>query len=496
MVTETREAPAVAQAKVYEQFINGQWVAGTTGETYTRANPANGSLVETIPWGGVEDARKAIDAARAAFDAGTWSKAPATQRANVLRAAAAKIRTEMVALGQMLSKEVGKPQGMAIAEIAMTADVFDYYAGLALDIKGDAITNFANDAVGLTVHEPVGVVGIITPWNFPVLLISWKLGPALASGCTVVAKPSEFTAGTTFELARIITEAGAPAGVINVVTGPGNVVGAELAASDRVDKIAFTGSTAVGKTIMQAASGNLKKISLELGGKSPNVVFDDANIDQAVGGSFFGIYLNTGQVCQAGSRLLLQESIKDEFMTKLLAFTKTVKVGSPEDPTTTMGPVINEAQLEKVVRYVHIGQEEGANMICGGGRLTGEGYDQGLFAQPTIFDNVNNDMQIAREEIFGPVLSVMTFRDADEALRIANDTIYGLASAVWTKNIDTAFKMAKGIQAGTVWVNSYHSAGLPNMPYGGYKQSGIGRELGHEGLHEYMETKAIQIKLS
>jgi aldehyde dehydrogenase (NAD+)/betaine-aldehyde dehydrogenase len=346
------------------------------------------------------------------------------------------------------------------------------------------------------VHEPVGVVGVITPWNFPVLLISWKLAPALAAGCTIVAKPSEFTAGTTFELARIIAEAGAPAGVINVVTGPGAVVGAELAASDAVDKVAFTGSTGVGKTIMQAASGNLKKISLELGGKSPNIVFADANIDAAVGGSFFGIYLNTGQVCQAGSRLLLQESIKDEFLAKLKAFTATVKVGDPSDPSTTMGPVINEQQLEKVVRYVHAGQEEGAEMICGGGRLTGDGYDRGLFVQPTIFDGVTNSMTIAREEIFGPVLSVITFKDADEALRIANDSVYGLASAVWTKNIDTAFKMAKGLQAGTVWVNAYHSAGLPYMPYGGYKQSGIGRELGHEGLEEYMETKAVQIKLS
>ncbi len=495
MVVETKGADAPS-ARAFQQFIGGQWVAGTTGETYERRSPATGDVVETIPWGGVEDARRGIDAARTAFDAGTWAKAPATQRAQVLRAVAAKLREQLVPLAQLLSKEVGKPTNMAIAEVAMAADVYDYYAGLALDIRGDAITNYAPDAVGLTVHEPVGVVGVITPWNFPLLLISWKLAPALAAGCTVVAKPSEFTAGTTFELARIIAEAGAPAGVINVVTGPGNVVGAELAASAKVDKVAFTGSTAVGKTIMQAASGNLKKISLELGGKSPNVVFADANIDQAVGGSFFGIYLNTGQVCQAGSRLLVQESVKDEFMAKLTAFTKTVKVGNPEDPSTTMGPVINEAQLEKVVRYVHLGEEEGAQMLCGGGRLTGDAYDRGLYVQPTIFDHVQNSMQIAQEEIFGPVLSVMTFRDADEALRIANDTIYGLAAAVWTKNIDTAFKMAKGIQAGTVWVNAYHSAGLPYMPYGGYKQSGIGRELGHEGLEEYMETKAIQIKLS
>jgi aldehyde dehydrogenase (NAD+)/betaine-aldehyde dehydrogenase len=494
VVVEVRD-PSATGSKRYQQFIGGEWVAGSTGETYGRQNPATGVLVETIPWGGVEDARKAIDAARKAFDAGTWSNAPANQRATVLRNVAAKMRAEMMPLAQLLSKEVGKPTNMAIAEIAMAADVYEYYAGLALDIRGDALTNFVPDAVGLTVHEPVGVVGVITPWNFPVLLISWKLAPALAAGCTIVAKPSEFTAGTTFELARIISEAGAPAGVINVVTGPGNIVGAELAESHKVDKVAFTGSTAVGKTIMQAASGNLKKISLELGGKSPNVVFNDANIDQAVGGSFFGIYLNTGQVCQAGSRLFLQESIKDEFMAKLKAFTATVKVGNPEDPATTMGPVINESQLEKVVRYVHVGQEEGAQMVCGGGRLTGGAYDNGLFVQPTIFDNVTNDMKIAQEEIFGPVLSVMTFKDADEALRLANDTVYGLASAVWTKNIDTAFKMAKGIHAGTVWVNSYHSAGLPYMPYGGYKQSGIGRELGHEGLEEYMETKAIQIKL-
>jgi acyl-CoA reductase-like NAD-dependent aldehyde dehydrogenase len=495
MVVETRD-PKAAEARAYQQFIGGEWVAGASGETYTRTNPADGTPVETIPWGGVEDARRAIDAARAAFDSGSWSKAPAMQRANVLRQTAAKIREELMPLATLLSKEVGKPMNMAIGEIAFTADVYDYYAGLALDMKGDAVTNFVPDAVGLTVHEPVGVVGVITPWNFPVLLISWKLAPALAAGCTIVAKPSEFTAGTTFELARIITEAGAPNGVINVVTGPGAVVGAELAASHKVDKVAFTGSTAVGKTIMQAASGNLKKISLELGGKSPNIVFADANIDAAVGGSFFGIYMNTGQVCQAGSRLLVQESVKDEFLAKLKAFTATVKVGDPADPATTMGPVINESQLQKVVGYVEAGQQEGASMICGGGRLTGGAYDRGLYVQPTIFDNVDNSMKIAQEEIFGPVLSVITFTDADEALRIANDTVYGLAAAVWTKDIDTGFKMARGLQAGTVWVNSYHSAGMPFMPYGGYKQSGIGRELGHEGLQEYMETKAIQIKLS
>jgi acyl-CoA reductase-like NAD-dependent aldehyde dehydrogenase len=494
MVVETKDAKATS-ARVYRLYIAGDWRDSATGETFERRNPANGELVETIAWGDERDAERGIDAAREAFDGGAWSKAPAQTRAVVLRKIADKLRVELPALAQLLSREVGKPQNMAAGEIAMAADVFDYYAGLALDMKGDAITNYVPDAVGLTVHEPVGVVGVITPWNFPVLLITWKLAPALAAGCTIVAKPSEFTAGTTFELARVITEAGAPPGVVNVVTGPGAVVGSALAASDRVDKIAFTGSTAVGRSIMRAAAGNLKKISLELGGKSPNIVFADANIDAAVGGSFFGIFLNTGQVCQAGSRLLVQESVKDEFLAKLKAFTATIKVGDPADPSTTMGPVINEAQLEKVVRYVEVGASEGAEMLCGGGRLTGGAYARGLFVQPTIFDRVRNNMTIAQEEIFGPVLSVITFKEADEALRIANDTMYGLAAAVWTKNIDTAFAMAKGLQAGTVWVNSYHSAGMPFMPYGGYKQSGIGRELGHEGLEEYLETKAIQIKL-
>jgi aldehyde dehydrogenase (NAD+)/betaine-aldehyde dehydrogenase len=346
------------------------------------------------------------------------------------------------------------------------------------------------------VKEPAGVVGIITPWNFPISLISWKIAPALAAGCTIVAKPSEFTAGIAFELARIAAEAGVPDGVLNMVTGAGPVVGAEIAASMKVDKVAFTGSTAVGKSIMRAASGNVKKVSLELGGKSPNIVFADADMDDALRGTIYGIYMNTGQVCQAGTRLFLQESVKDEFLDRLLEKTKTTRVGDPNDPSVTMGPLINEAQLDKVLRYMQIGQEEGASMLCGGGRVTGEGYDQGLYVQPTIFDQVRNDMQIAQEEIFGPVLSVLTFQDADEAIRTANQTVYGLAAGVWTKDLNTAFKVSKGLQSGTVWVNAYHSTSIVFMPYGGYKQSGIGREMGHEGLDEYLETKAIQIKLS
>jgi acyl-CoA reductase-like NAD-dependent aldehyde dehydrogenase len=496
VVTRTPEKASSPTAPRYKQFIGGAWRDAIDGQTFERFSPADGSLVETIPWGSIEDARAAIDAARAAFDAGTWSRSPATQRAAVLRNIAARMRDEIDSMGALLSREVGKPIRMAIAEVRGAADVYEYYAGLTLDLKGDSITGFVPDAVGLTVHEPVGVVGIITPWNFPMSLIARKLAPALAAGCAVVAKPSEFTAGTTFELARICAEAGVPDGVVNVVTGPGPIVGAELASNARVDKVAFTGSTAVGRSIMQAAAGNLKKVSLELGGKSPNIVFPDADMAEALRGSIYGIYMNTGQVCQAGTRLLLHESIKDEFLDGMLKQTGETKIGDPSDPSVKMGPLINEAQLEKVLRYMEWGQEDGAEMLCGGGRLHGETFDRGLYVQPTIFDGVHGGMRIAQDEIFGPVLSVLTFSDEDEAVRLANDTIYGLAASVWTSNLNTALKVSKGLQSGTVWVNACHSAGLPFMPYGGYKQSGIGREMGEDGLREYQETKAIQIKLS
>ena len=493
MTTETKPA---TDAKTYQMLVDGEWVGAKSGKTFERLNPANGQLVGTYPLADTVDVDLAVEAARRAFDSGTWSNAPAKQRHTVLRNIADRLRTQIGPLAKMLAQEVGKPLNMAMGEIAMAADVYEYFAGVALDMRGESITQFVPDAVGLIVHEPVGVVGVITPWNFPVLLVSWKLAPALAAGCTVVAKPAQLTSGTTIELGRIIQEAGAPNGVMNVVTGPGSKIGQHMAEHPKIDKIAFTGSTEVGKSVMRAAASNVKKISLELGGKSPNIIFPDANIDAAVVGAFFGIYLNSGQVCQAGSRLPIHESIKDEFMEKLVNFTKTVKLGDPLHPNTTMGPVVDQNQLNTVERYIEAGKREGARVLVGGSRATGDGLDKGLFIQPTIFDGVRNDMTIAQEEIFGPVLSVMTFKDVDEALQIANDTMYGLAAAVWTRDINTALKMAKGIRAGTVWVNAYHTAGLPFMPYGGYKQSGIGRELGRQGLEAYLETKAIHIKLS
>ena len=500
MTTEVARPQAVS-GKEYQLLINGKWVPSKSGETLERRYPANTDIVvATFPAATEEDVDAAIAAARAAFDnPNGWSRIPARQRADVLRKTAQMIRDQMGELSKILASEVGKPLTEAGMEVALTADVYEYYAGLAMNVSGSVRSNIADDALGLILKEPVGVVGIITPWNFPMLLATWKLAPALAVGCTTVIKPATYTPCTTFELGRILTEAGAPAGVVNVVTGSGRIVGDRIAAHPDVDKVAFTGSTEVGQHVMRAAAGNVKKISLELGGKSPNIIFGDANLQGAVMGSLFGIYLNAGQVCQAGSRVLVQKDIHDQFMGMFTNFVGTLKVGDPLTPGTTMGPVVSDSQLGTVEHYVSAGNSEKAKLVAGGSRITGDDFDKGYFYQPTIFDQVDNRMTIAQEEIFGPVLSVIPFETPEEALKIANDTMYGLAAAVWTKDIDRAIKFAKHIKAGTVWINSYHTAGalgVPVMPFGGYKQSGIGRELGMEGMDGFLETKSVSIKLN
>jgi acyl-CoA reductase-like NAD-dependent aldehyde dehydrogenase len=483
-------------ARTYRLFIDGDWSDGSSGRTFERRSPASGEVVAVCPSADEQDTEAAIQAARRAFDSGRWSEAPAKERAGVLRKTADKLREEMPSLARILSLEMGKPIREATVEVALAADVFDYYAGLALDVKGQAITNYVPDAVGLVLKEPVGVVGIITPWNFPLLLCTWKLAPSLAVGCTNVLKPSTFSPCTTYELGRIVTEAGAPPGVVNVVTGPASVVGEKIAASPAVDKVAFTGSTETGRRIMQLAASNVKKISLELGGKSPNIVFADANLEAAAWGALFGIYLNAGQVCQAGSRLLVQQEVHDAFLERFMALTGTLKAGDPLDESTSLGPLVSEEQLRKVEGYVQAGRQEKAKLLKGGQRITGDGFDRGLFYEPTVFDQVDNRMKIAQEEIFGPVLSVIPFREPEEALRIANETMYGLAAAIWTNDLNRALKFVKGIKAGSVWVNSYHTAGILHMPFGGYKASGIGRELGQEGMEIFLETKSVQIKLN
>lgn len=484
--------------RTYQNFINGKYISHSSGENYERKSPLTGETIVQIPWSNQADTDVAIQAARQVFDDGTWSTSHARVRHDILRKTAELLTTKTSEIAEVICQEVGRPIGMCIGEVQMTAQVFDYFAALTLNLQGESTTQYDRNAIGLTVHEPVGVVGIITPWNFPLLLVAWKVAPAIAAGCTMVVKPSEFTPSTAFMLAEILSEAGLPDGVINIVTGDGPVVGEHLVESPLVDKIAFTGSTAVGRRIMAKGAPTLKRISLELGGKSPNIVFPDADLSQAIPGALFGIYINSGQVCQAGSRLLLHESIKDVFIEQFIAATQTFQIGNPTDNTTMMGPVINEIQFERIQNYIQLGEKEGAKLLIGGsGRYLVPGFEQGLFIKPTVFDHVTNEMAIAQEEIFGPVLSIMTFKDEAEALQIANQTMYGLTAAVWTKNLDTALKMAKGIRAGTVWVNSYHTSGLePTMPYGGYKQSGIGREVGKNGLEEYLETKAIHIKLA
>lgn len=484
----------------FQMLIGNAWVDSASGDTFERRSPVDGHLVGRYQNADVEDANRAVQAARSAFDEGAWANSPAKERAAILRKAADLLRSNIDSISRMVVEEVGRPLKLARVEVFSAADVFDYNASLALELRGEAITQQVPDAVGLVVREPVGVVAIITPWNFPLNLLSWKLGPALAAGCTAVCKPSHYTSGSTLMLAQIFLDAGLPQGVLNVVTSArenGAVVGGALTRDPHVDKVAFTGSTETGRNVLRAAADTVKRVSVELGGKSPNVVFADAtNLDDAVEGAFFGIYRNSGQVCVAGSRLLVQESIRDQFVERLLRMTRAdVHLGDPYDPAVNMGPVVSEAQLEKVLRYVAYGKEEGAHLLTGGERAVSGTLRKGQYVQPTIFSDVTNAMRIGREEIFGPVLAVMSFKDADDALRLANDTIYGLAAAVWTRDINKAFQFAKGVKAGTVWVNGYHGFGLWGMPYGGYKQSGLGRELGPQGLHEYLETKSIHIKL-
>ena len=480
--------------KAGEIFVAGKWQAPLSGETYQPINPANEEPLAAIGKGDERDIDAAIAAARKAFDEGPWPKMSPHERGRIVWKLGDLIQQNLDEMARLESLCTGKTMfDSGKVEIPFAAEVFRYYAGWASKIHGETL-QLRDTAFTFTLRHPVGVIGAIVPWNFPFLLSSWKLAPALAAGNTVVIKPASQTPLTALKFAELCQEAGLPDGVLNVVTGPGGKIGMAMVRDPRVDKIAFTGSTEVGKQIMREASGTLKRLSLELGGKSPNIVFADADMEAAVRGAMTGIFYNKGEVCAAGSRLFLEQSIHDEFMSKLTDRVKTFKVGDPMDKATRMGPVVSKAQMETVLGYIETGKREGAQLVAGGQRAS-VGNGKGYYVEPTIFDGVSNTMTIAREEIFGPVLSVIPFKSVEEGIAQGNATSYGLAAAVWTRDVGKALRAAKAIRAGTVWVNAYNLFDAA-LPFGGFKESGFGREMGSVGLDGYTEVKTVWVDLA
>ncbi|HZV80407.1 MAG TPA: aldehyde dehydrogenase family protein [Candidatus Binatus sp.] len=475
-------------------YIDGAWVPASDGGVRELINPSNGEVVARVAEGTKQDAQSAIAAARRAFDDGPWRDTPAQDRAKLLFKLADKIEENAAELARLETLNNGKPVRETEYDVADAANCFRYYAGLATKPHGETFEVPAPSAT-MVVREPIGVCGQIIPWNYPLLMAAWKLAPALAAGNTCVLKPSELTPLTVLRLADFVDGLEFPKGVVNIVVGAGPIVGAAIAESSDVDKVAFTGGTKTGRSIMQAATGNLKKISLELGGKSPNIVFADADFDTAVDYALFGIFANAGQVCSAGSRLLLEDSIHDKFVKRLVERARQITVGDGFDETTEMGPLISKAHSQKVEDYIKTGIAEGAKLETGGGRPTGELGARGNFIEPTIFSNTKPDMRIVQEEIFGPVLVVQRFKDEAEAVKLANDTVYGLAGAVFTNDIAKAHRVIKKLRAGITWINTYHPT-YNEAPWGGYKQSGIGRELGTHGYDQYTEVKQINVNLA
>ena len=485
-----------ANMETYRLYIGGEFVDAEGGATQPTRDPANGEAIANIPVASADDARKAIAAARKAFDEGPWPSMSGEARSELIGKVAAVMKERQKELAANESRDSGGTITKCGADAYLAQRQMAYFAGMAKGYNAEAREiegmSRAGRSYNYTIREPIGVCASIIPWNFPLLMAVWKLGPALATGNTIVLKPATDTPLNAMELARIIDDAGFPPGVVNIITGPGGKIGEVLTTSPDVDKVAFTGSTEVGRDIMAKASGTLKKVTLECGGKSANIVLRDADWDIAIDGSIFASFYHQGQVCESGTRLLLPERQHDDFVARMVAKLEALPIGDPLDPATRIGPVVSENHMRTVLDYIEVGKKEGATLACGGVRATEGALGKGCFIKPTVFTNVTNDMRIAREEIFGPVLCVLKYDGEDQAVAIANDSIFGLGGGVWSEDIDRARAVAGRMRTGTVWVNDWHLLS-ERMPFGGYKQSGIGREFGEEGLNEYTEIKALHV---
>ncbi|GIO22100.1 aldehyde dehydrogenase [Oceanobacillus sp. J11TS1] len=483
------------EVKKYRIYVGGEFIEPANGEYIETINPASGKKWALIPNCGKEDIDKAVAAAKETFYSKSWKSLSPTKRGRLLRKLADKIEQHAENLAMIETKDNGKIYKEMLGQLKQIPAWYEYYGGLADKLEGKVIPVDRPDTLNYTLREPLGVVAAFTAWNSPLLMVALKLAPAIAAGNTVVIKPSEHASASTLEFAKLFDEVGFPKGTLNVISGYGRTTGDALSRHPDINKVSFTGGPETGKIVAKNGLDNFTKVTLELGGKSPNIVFDDADLDAAEAGVIAGIYAASGQTCVAGSRLYVHEDIKDQFLERLVQRTNQIKLGDPLDPETQMGPAANPQQLEKIQSMVETAQQEGGTVLAGGGRPDEEGLKEGLFYKPTIISNVNNTSTIVQEEVFGPVLSVIPFTTEDEVIKMANDSKYGLAAGVWTNDIKRAHKMTKSLEAGTVWVNTYRTVTF-NSPFGGYKASGIGRENGMEALYEYTQTKSVWINLS